>query len=68
MLIFSKIFIIIKFGEKLRDIYKRAALDFPNPRLASWTDFNARRLRRDNNTTITWITRDTSIHTRTSYL
>jgi len=39
------IFIIIKFGEKLRDIYNRTALDFPNPRLASWTDFNAHRPR-----------------------
>ena len=46
MLIFSKIFITIKFGENLRDIYNRMALDFPNPRLASWTDFNARRLRK----------------------
>ena len=33
---------------KLRDIYKRAALGCPNSRLASWTDFNARRLRNSN--------------------
>jgi hypothetical protein len=45
MSIFSEILIIIKFGEKLRNIYNVQPLDCPNPRLASWTNFNARRLR-----------------------
>ena len=45
MSIFSEILIIIKFGEKLQNIYNVQPLDCPNPRLASWTNFNARRLR-----------------------
>jgi hypothetical protein len=39
MLIFSKIFIMIKFGEKLRDIYKRTALDFPKSSLNELNGF-----------------------------
>ena len=50
MSIFSEILIIIKFGEKLQNIYNMQPLDCPNPRLASWTDFNARRLRKYSHT------------------
>jgi hypothetical protein len=49
MLVFSNTFIIIKFRDELRDVYNRAALGRLLQVLAyiaSWTEFNARRLRK----------------------
>jgi hypothetical protein len=46
--IFPETFILIKLGENCETFISVQPLGCPNPRLASWTDFNARRLRNTN--------------------
>jgi len=46
MLLYFKICKQFKFSDELREVCNRATLDCSSPRLASWTGFNARRLRR----------------------